>query len=247
MLPPDLQTAESEAFLALRAALAEQAQGLWSLEWRFEGLRLLPVALRLLDRLVADGIDAALLFPDAGAAALACRDAPALAGRISSFSDHSRRQAAEAGEAAEAPEVAEAPEAGAGSDQVLILVAASQPDYETVEGLAARHRGGLVLLNPSLLDAAVGIGRVARQRRRGLLSQIRTAYALQPLSGAALRRAHPGDWELYRLDTDGYRFAASFADRPDAEALDQALAGDSGLSLSRGLQRLDDLLDGLQR
>lgn len=250
MLPPDLQTAESEAFRALRAALAEQAQGLWSLEWRFEGLRLLPVALRLLDRLVADDIDAALLFPDAGAAALACRDAPALASRISSFSDHRRRQAVEAAEAAEDPEAAgsaEAAEADAGSDQVLILVAAGQPDYETVEGLAARHRGVLVLLNPSLLDAAVGIGSVARQRRRGLLSQIRTAYALQPLAGAALRRAHPGDWELYRLDADGYRFAASFADRPDAEALDQALAGDTGLSLSRGLQRLDDLLDGLQR
>ena len=48
MLPADLRSAEAEALAAVQAALASQTRGLWSVEFRFEGLRILPVALRLL-------------------------------------------------------------------------------------------------------------------------------------------------------------------------------------------------------
>ena len=218
--------AEAEALASLRSALASASGGRWTVELRFEGLRLLPVVLRLAGALVSGGPALRLLFPDAGAAALARRDGPELAGCISTFSDHLR-----------APSGAE----------VLILAGASQADYENVEQVCQAHAGRVVLVNPGLEDAAVGIGSVGRERRRGFLAQWEAAYALIPLDGSALRRAHPLDWELYRLDPDGYRFAASFDHRPDGEERDGVLQGDGSGGIAMTLRSVDRLLDGLQR
>ena len=246
MLPPDLRTAEAEALASLRSALASDPRGRWTLELRFEGLRLLPVVLRLVGELESSSPLIRLLFPDAGAAALARRDGPELAERIATFSDQLRLR--------ESPS-AEAPEHGAGaaggpegSDaEVLILVGASQADYKTVESVCQAHKGRVVLVNPGLEDGAVGIGSVGRERRRGFLAQWEAAYALIPLSGSALRRAHPLDWELFRLDPDGYRFAASFDHRPDGEERDGALQADGSGGFAMTLRSVDRLLDGLQR
>jgi len=227
MLPPDLQTAEAEALASLRSALAGDPRGRWTLELRFEGLRLLPVVLRLVGELESSVPGIRLLFSDAGAAALARRDGPELAERIATFSDHLRLR-----------------QIGA---EVLILVGASQADYGTVESVCQAHAGRVVLVNPGLEDGAVGIGSVGRQRRRGFLAQWEAAYALIPLAGSALRRAHPLDWELFRLDPDGYRYVASFDHRPDGEERDGALQGDESGGLAMTLRSVDRLLDGLQR
>jgi hypothetical protein len=228
MLPADLRAAESQALAAIASALAADRRGRWTAELRFEGLRLLPVALRLA-RSLLDSTDLQLLFPDAGAAALARRDGADLAGRIAAFADHRRRQ----GERSSAA--------------LLLLVAPSQAEYEEVEELVDAHGGAVVLLNPSLVDAAVGIGSVARQRRRGFLATWQAAYALEPLDGGALRRAHPDPWELYRLDPDGYRLAARFEARPDAEQRQAALGAAAPDGLAAGLRAVDDLLEGLRR
>jgi hypothetical protein len=226
MLPPDLRTAEAELLEALQAALGAEAAGRWTAELRFEGLRLLPIALRLAGALQGADRSLRLLFPDAGAAALASRDAPALAASIGSFGDQLRRQ----GES--------------GSEGLLVLVSPSQAEYEAVETLCGQHRGPVVLLNPALEDAAVGIGSVARQRRRGFLSVWQTAYALVPMPASALRRAFPDPWELYRLDPDGFRLAACFEQRPDGEQQAEVL-GEGGAGA--GLRSLNQLIEGLQR
>jgi hypothetical protein len=229
MLPADLQAAEAQALQALRSALSADGAGRWILELRFEGLRLLPVALRLADRLLEAGTELHLLFPDAGATALARRDGPELAERIASFADRRRLQS-------------ETPSQG-----VLLLVAPSQAEYEEVEQLCTAHRGAVVLLNPSLEDAAVGIGSVARQRRRGFLAQWQAAYALIPQAASALRRAHPGPWELYRLDADGFRLVAETEQKPDAEQQERFLNGGEAAGLGSGLRSLNQLIEGLQR
>ena len=230
MLPPDLRSAEAETLTAVRSALAAEPRGRWTVEWRFEGLRLLAPALRLAgDLLTETGRGGRLLFADEGAAALARRESEILAPRIASFGDERRRQ----GEA--------------GGEGLLLLVAPSQAEYDLVEALCGAHRGAVVLLNPNLEDAAVGIGSVARQRRKGFLSTWQTAYALLPDAESALRRAHPGEWELYRLDPDGYRLVRSFERRPDGESRAEALAGTGGVGLAGQLRGLNDLLEGLQR
>jgi hypothetical protein len=253
MLPPDLRSAEAETLTAVRSALAAEPRGRWTVEWRFEGLRLLAPALRLAGELLTEaGRGGRLLFADEGAAALARRESEILAPRIASFGDERRRQG-EAGGVGGGGAIGGSGEgsgegSGAGGgDGLLLLVAPSQTEYDLVEALCGAHRGAVVLLNPNLEDAAVGIGSVARQRRKGFLSTWQTAYALLPDAESALRRAHPGEWELYRLDPDGYRLVRSFERRPDGESRAEALAGTGGVGLAGQLRGLNDLLEGLQR
>ena len=246
MLPPDLRSAEAETLTAVRSALAAEPRGRWTVEWRFEGLRLLAPALRLAgDLLTETGRGGRLLFADEGAAALARRESEILAPRIASFGDQRRRQGEAGGEGGGE---AGGANGGEGSGEgLLLLVAPSQAEYDLVEALCGAHRGAVLLLNPNLEDAAVGIGSVARQRRKGFLSTWQTAYALLPDAESALRRAHPGEWELYRLDPDGYRLVRSFERRPDGESRAEALAGTGGVGLAGQLRGLNDLLEGLQR
>jgi len=236
MLPSDLRQAESQAEEALRLALASSARGRWLVELRFEGLKTLPLALRLAASLEAKGIDLRLMFPDAGATALARRDSPPLASRVTSLGDERRRR--DAGEGAEV--------AGGGEAAPLwLLVAPAPADDELVESLCEGHQGSVALLNPTLEDAAIGIGSVARARRKGFLAQWQSAYALRPFPDSALRRAYPADWELYRLDPDGFRLAARFPEQPSSEEQATAL-GEAPGGLSRQLRDLGTLIDDLR-
>ncbi|MBM5823866.1 MAG: DUF1995 family protein [Cyanobacteria bacterium M_surface_10_m2_119] len=230
MLPADLRSAEAQALEAVLAALPTQTRGRWSVEWRFEGLRLLPVALRFCASLLEAGHGARLLCPDAGAAALARRDAPELAEQVADFRGQMRRNQ----------------ETSMPSSDLLLALAPAQPDYEEFEQLCATHAGPVVMLNGTLEDAAVGIGSVARERRRGFLAAWQPAYALQPQEGAALRFAYPGPWELYRQDPDGFRLAARFDQKPDLEAQMEALAGEQGPGVGGNLRALDAFIEGLR-
>jgi len=228
MLPADLRAAEAETLTAVQAALDADGRGRWSVEWRFEGLRLLAPVLRLLQNLTALELNAQLLFSDAGGAALARRDAPELAERILDFRQLQQRQQQQ------------------GSDGVLLVVAPSAAEYEAFEALCGEHRGALVMVNGRLEDAAVGIGSVARERRRGFVATWSSAYALVPLDGGALRHALPGEWQLYRQDRDGYRQIGSFEQRPDAETIATALSGDAAGGLGSTLRSVDALIEGLR-
>ena len=59
-----------------------------------------------------------------------------------------------------------------------------------------------------------------------------------------MRRAFPEEWELYRLDPDGFRRVAGFTQKPDGEQLAEAL-GEGAAAAS--LRSLGQLLEGLQR
>ena len=128
VLPADLRTAEAEALAALQQALIAEPTGRWTVELRFEGLKVQPLAQRLLAALGENG-DPRLLFADAGATALAQRDRPELAPRQASLGDQKRLQQSQ-----------EAATAG-----LLILVAPAQADYEQVEAICGAHGGPVVL------------------------------------------------------------------------------------------------------
>jgi hypothetical protein len=266
MLPADLRQAQSQALEALHSALDSKDNGRWTVELRFEGLRVLPIALRLAENLQESGHTLRLLFPDAGATALARRDAPHLAPVIASLAEHRRLQEAMAGEGAQAgkdageneehspegeddggPVAAPEMEQATGAVPLLLVIGPGPSDYGLVETVCSDHRGAVVLLNPTLEDAAVGIGSVARARRKGFLAQWQAAYALQPFAASALRRAHPGEWELYRLDPDGFRLAGHFPQKPTSEEQDEALSGQAPGGLKQQLRGLGDLIDNLQR
>jgi hypothetical protein len=127
------------------------------------------------------------------------------------------------------------------------LAVGPQPsDYDEFEAVCGEHAGPVVMLNGRLEDAAVGIGSVARERRRGFVATWQQAYWLQPLEGGALLRSYPEPWQLFRLDSDGYRRLSSFETRPDPETIAAVLAGEDPDGLKQQLKSVDRFLDGLQ-
>ena len=88
-----------------------------------------------------------------------------------------------------------------------------------------RHWHAGISAFPRLEDAAVGIGRVARARRAGFLSNWQVVYGLYPMQQCVLARSHPGTWCVFQEDADGFRSVAAVASRPDRATIDELLAG----------------------
>ena len=137
------------------------------------------------------------------------------------------------------------PAAWAGRGDLLLIVGAQPSDYETVEAICSQWFEPVVLLNSRLEDAAVGIGSVARQRRKGFMSVWQSAFHLEPFLQGALMQEHQKQWELFRLDPDGYRWVQQFEARPDQEQIDEALTG-SGDGLKQKLGAMDRFIDDLR-
>lgn len=220
-LPADLNAARRQCATALEAALADGLTRL-QVDLRFEGLRWPAVAHGLCEALQQQRRTTVLAFADMGAAALARRDFGLSAAEAVTFADLS---------------------AGRGPDHAALCVAVTPaaPDFTAFENACtALGEHPVIALNPRLEDAAVGIGSVARTRRRGFLALWRVVYGLYPLEQAALAYAHPGPWRLFREDPDGFRLAASLPNRPDGDAMDQLLGQSRpGAGLAKAA---DDLL-----
>ena len=202
-LPSDLNTAQQQCAAALAAALADGLTRL-QVDLRFEGLRWPTVAHGLCQQLPQRS-SIVLAFADMGAAALARRDFGLSAAEALTFDDLSRGRWPDNG-------------------SLCLAVTPIAPDFTAFEAACtALGERPVIALNPRLEDAAVGIGSVARARRRGFLALWRVVYGLYPLEQAALAYGHPGPWRLFREDADGFRLVASLPQRPDASAMDQLL------------------------
>ncbi|SAY38804.1 DUF1995 family protein [Candidatus Synechococcus spongiarum] len=222
-LPTDLNAARRQCAAALEAALADGLTRL-QVDLRFEGLRWPTVAHGLCQALQQreNRGTVVLAFADMGAAALARRDFDRSAAAAVTFADLASGRCP-----ANAP--------------LYMAVTPTAPDFTAFEtACTALGERPVIVLNPRLEDAAVGIGSIARARRRGFLARWHLVYGLYPLEQAALAYAHPGPWQLFREDPDGFRLMASLPQRPDGSAMDQLLGQDR---LAGGLARAtDDLL-----
>ncbi len=205
LLPADLKAAESMVLEALQISIKDQPKGRWEVKLKFEGLKLMPLALRLSKNLQETELFPLLVWPDAGGAALARKNAPDLADQISSINEL----------------LAKDPEEYAEKD--LLVVGPQPSDYDIFEQLSNKHLGALVMLNGRLEDAAIGIGSVARERRRRFVDRWRKAFWLEPLESGSLMRVHPEYWQLFRLDPDGYRQVETYEQRPEAEEIESGL------------------------
>jgi len=226
-LPADLVEAEAMTLASLKQALCDRQQRRWTVTWRFEGLRLLNPALRLAQALQAEGHDVVLGWPDAGSAALAQRESPELASHCLALKDLMLSSD---------PEL---------KGRLLLAIGPQPSDYSLVEQICNDWEGAVVLLNGKLEDAGVGIGSVARGRRKGFLSIWRSAFHLEPLAEGALLQTEQEMWHLFQADPDGYRFLATMPSKPDAEAIAMALNGEDD-SLGRQLGAVDRFIEDLR-
>ncbi len=213
--------------VSLEQALSDRQQRRWTVNWRFEGLRLLHPALRLAKALEAEGHEVMLGWPDAGSAALAQRESPELATHCLALKELVH---------IEDPDI---------KGRLLLAIGPQPSDYEMVEQICSSWQGTVVLLNGKLEDAGVGIGSVARGRRKGFLSIWRSAFHLEPLAEGALLQTEQEMWHLFKADPDGYRFLETMPSKPDAEAIAMALNGETD-SLGRQLGAVDRFIEDLR-
>lgn len=204
-IPTDLNTATEQAKAATQAALDAGITRL-QVEMAIPELKHQPIAQQFLALFA--GQQFKVLFPDAGAAALARRDW-----------DNPDFTIRGLGELLTPVEP---------DDDLYLVVNPSSVEVATVEKLCneAADRP-VVLLNPTLEDVSiVGIGYAARQLRDRFLSQLETCYHIRPIDGGAVYRCYPGPWQIWKETApDEYELLQDLANRPSGEDIDRILYG----------------------
>ena len=199
-LPADLEEAEINVYDSIQSYfLSNSDQSFLSINLKFEGLRLNPIIFRLSNKLTKIKYENILLWADAGGAALAKRDNPELANKIYTFKEFINS-----------------------SDLInsILLVCSPQPyDIEMFEQVCSHAKSTVIMLNGKLEDPIVGIGSVGREMRKRFAEKWQVVYFVQPLSLGALLKKFPNDWDLFKLESNGYSFVKSFEKRPDDETI----------------------------
>ena len=204
-LPKDLAEAESQIHSCISQFIKSNPADRISINLKLEGLRLMPLVIRFFNNLKQDNIKSILLWPDAGATALAKRDAPEIADYIKSFKDIKKLNYSEF------------------TDYVFIATSPQHYDYEEFESLCTSNPNKIIMINGKLDDSSVGIGSVARKRRKLFISKWQNIYWLEPIQNGALMHSYPADWSLFRSDSDGYRFVKEFNEKPNDELIFESL------------------------
>ena len=199
-LPSDLKEAESNVYESIHSYFSSNSEKAFlSITLKFEGLRINPIISRLSNKLTAIEYNNILLWADAGGAALAKRDNPELSNKIFTFKEFLNS-----------------------SDLLnsVLLVCSPQPyDIEMFEQVCSHTNSTVIMINGKLEDPLVGIGSVGREMRKRFAEKWKVLYFIQPLSMGALMKKFPNNWELYRLNPNGYSFVKSFDKRPDDETI----------------------------
>ncbi len=205
-IPTTIPAATEQAKLATKAALDAGISRL-QIEMAIPELKHQPIAEQFLE-LFSD-LQLKVLFPDAGAAALARRDW--------NNPDITIRGLGELIQTVDP------------DDDLYLVVNPSAVEVGKVEALCNEALGQpVVLLNPQLEDVAVvGIGYAARQLRDRFLSQIETCYYVRPIDEGVVYRAYPGPWQIWReIAPDEYEHVQDLPNRPSGEDIDRILYGE---------------------
>ena len=199
-LPSNLKEAESYLYEAIDSYFINNSQkSFLSINLKFEGLRINPIISRLSRKLTHSKYNNILLWADAGGAALAKRDNPELSNKIFTFKEFLNS-----------------------SDLLnsVLLVCSPQPyDIEMFEQVCSHTNSTVIMINGKLEDPIVGIGSVGREMRKRFAEKWKILYFVQPLSMGALQKKFPDNWQLFKLNPNGYSFVKSFDNRPDDETI----------------------------
>tara|TARA_Y100001968_G_scaffold321506_1_gene356023 strand:- start:19238 stop:19870 length:633 start_codon:yes stop_codon:yes gene_type:complete len=204
-LPYDLLEAENVLYKSVIEALDSTNYKLLSVNLIIENLRINPICYRLLDKLLNTRDNCFCIWADEGAPSLAKRDMPKNKNKFYSFNQFEKSKISN--------DLAD-----------IILAVSPQPyDFDQFKNICINYPCRVIMINGRLEDTAVGIGTVGRERRKEFIDNWQKIFWLQPIVNGAIMKEFNNDWELFRLDTDGYRFATSFEIKPDEEMIINAL------------------------
>ncbi len=199
-LPADLKEAEQQILVGIEASVMSRSASRWTVNLKFEGLKVLSLSINLSRNLLSKNLRHIIAFPDAGATALAKRDYEVMKNNIKSFKDVINNDNIDI-------------------PDVLLAIQPQPSDYELFESMASNYSGQIIIVNGRLEDAAVGIGRVARERRKSFIDSWMNCYWLEPLKEGALLHQYPKGWMLYKYTPKGYLFCNEFQNKPTQEEM----------------------------
>ena len=205
ILPKDLKEAEQAYTSILTNQITEFNSNRIAINLKFEGLKLMPLALRLTNNLLVNKIEPLLLWSDPGSAALAKRDNNELKDYIYVFKDIITNKVNPKGK------------------EILIAVAPQHYDYNEFKEVCDLYNGIILMINGKLEDTSVGIGSVGRDRRKDFILSWEYIYSLEPFSKGALMKSYPDNWTLFNLTKDGYKYLETFDRRPDQSLIIESL------------------------
>lgn len=206
-MPKSLDEAIAQARDAAKAAVADGHTRL-QVELVFPELKVMPVAEQFLPVFEDLGSKLRVIFPDAGAAALARRDWGDKPYQIRGISDMNANVQPE--------------------ETLFLFVEPSSVEVREVEDLCNEIGDRpVIFLNPRLEDVAtIGIGYAGRQLRERFLNTFDSCYYLRPMAGAALFRCYPSPWQLWLETETDYELKTAFSTRPNADELERVMSGE---------------------
>jgi len=170
----------------------------------------------------------AVLFSDAGAAALAQRE----------------------WQASDLPEDVTlqgiSPRTQVSEERALIFVLPAVSSLDTVEQICTsvskrdQQPRPVILLNPQLQDAAaVGVGLAGGRFRERFIATFEPCYYLRPLASGALLRIYPHPWTVWLEEEGNYSLVKAQSKQPDGEELAEIFAGatDQPTNVLEGIRR----------
>ena len=204
-LPEKLFDAEAQIYDSLLKSFTNKNTTRIAVDIRFEGLRLMPIGIRLSKKLIDYKYKPLLAFGDAGSTALARRESPELGTNIKSFKEIMDNKLDES------------------FCNPIIAIAPQPYDYEEFEAMCNDYRGIVIMLNGKLDDSEVGIGSVARDRRKKFIMKWENIYWLQPFKNSALLHSYPSDWTLFKQTDNGFIEHEVFEKKPNSEEIFESL------------------------
>ena len=209
-LPKTLEESIAQASVATKAAI-EAGYSRLQVDFVYPeiALQAQSIAEQFIPAFEEFGSGLKVLFPDAGAAALARRDWGEIPFKIQDI-----------GIGRTPIEDKIQPE-----DQVFLLVGPSAVELAQVEKLCQiADSRPVILLNPRLEDiGTIGIGYAGRQIRDRFLKTFESSYYLRPLEGAAIYRCYPSRWQVWLENSEDYQLIAEEPQRPVSDRLDEIL------------------------
>ncbi|ASC71388.1 uncharacterized protein XM38_023400 [Halomicronema hongdechloris C2206] len=215
-VPRSLEDAIAQAREATAAAISNGVPRIL-VEIVIPELKIMPVAQQFYPVFRQMGLSFKVLFPDAGAAALAKRDWD--------NPDFTIRG------------LGEVKGQGTSEEAVILVVEPSSVEVGTVEALCNEAAGSfVVLLNPKLEDVAtIGIGYAGRQLRQRFLNTLESSYYLRSQQDVVLLRCYPEPWQVWQeTAANQYELLAERPQKPSGEALDRLLSGADDAAAGEG-------------
>ncbi len=203
-LPSDLDACETSLYNSFVSSVKNASFLRSAVNLKFEGLKILPLVFRLINKIDLFENNIYIAFSDFGSSALAKRDYPFYSSRIFTYKDILSKEIINL-------------------DTLLIAISPQPYDYEEFESMCNKISSRILMINGKLEETSIGVGLVGRERRVNFIKSWEQIFWIEPLPKGAIYRSYPSDWNVYKYNSNGYTFCNYYSKYPNSDLLESDL------------------------